>query len=150
MKQASPFKHLLLLSILLAAFLPAFSQHFEWVKTYSGNEPSGYTYNYIVSSVTDSRGNLYVAGNFANGAAIDGQDLLPITPHGSQHDNRNGIIIKFSPQGQILWKKVIHANDGMPGEISEILYKPPNFFLNCFSLHLETRCYIHDFCYKSW
>ena len=116
-----PMKKYILLSILLATSLHAFSQHFDWVKSYSGNEPSGYTYNYIVSSVTDSRGNLYVAGNFANGATIDGQDLLPITPHGSQCDNRNGIIIKFSPQGQILWKKVIHANDGMPGEISEML-----------------------------
>ena len=123
MKHKDPhkLKSTALLVFCMLFSLHAFSQHFDWVKTYSGNEPSGYTYNYIVSSVTDSRGNLYVAGNFANGAAIDGQDLLPITPHGSQHDNRNGIIIKFSPKGQILWKKVIHANDGMPGEISEML-----------------------------
>ena len=99
MKHKDPhkLKSTALLVFCMLFSLHAFSQHFDWVKTYSGNKPSGYTYNYIVSSVTDSRGNLYVAGNFANGAAIDGQDLLPITPHGSQHDNRNGIIIKFSP-----------------------------------------------------
>ena len=74
-------KRLFFFSILLAASLPTFSQHFDWVKTYSGNEPSDYTCNYIVSSVTDSHGNLYVAGQFANGASIDGHDLLPITPH---------------------------------------------------------------------
>ena len=123
MKHKDPhkLKSTALLVFCMLFSLHAFSQHFDWVKTYSGNEPLGYTYNYIVSSVTDSRGNLYVAGNFANGAAIDGQDLLPITPHGPQCDNINGAIVKFSPEGQILWKKVIHANDGMPGEISEML-----------------------------
>ena len=74
-------KRLFFFSILLAASLPAFSQHFDWVKSYSGNERLGELWNYIVSSVTDSHGNLYVAGQFANGASIDGQDLLPITPH---------------------------------------------------------------------
>lgn len=123
MKHKDPhkLKSTALLVFCMLFSLHAFSQHFDWVKSYSGQESPGYKWNNIISSVTDSQGNLYVAGRFANGAAIDGQDLLPITPHGSQHDNRNGIIIKFSPQGQILWKKVIHANDGMPGEISEML-----------------------------
>ncbi len=123
MKQKNPFKHLLLLSILLAASLPAFSQHFDWVKSYSANNPLRplwNPYNFIVSSVTDSYGNLYVAGRFANGAAIDGQDLLPITPHGSQYCYRNSFIIKFSPQGQILWKKVLHSNDEKPGNVTEM------------------------------
>ena len=121
MKQKNPFKHLLLLSILLAASLPAFSQHFDWVKTYSGYSRSDYPYNHIVGSVTDSHGNLYVAGQFGNGATIDGQDLLPITPYGSQcNTTLNAAIVKFSPQGQILWKKVLHANQGFPCTIDEI------------------------------
>ena len=70
-----PMKKYILLSILLAASLPAFSQHFDWVKSYSGQERPGEFWNYIVGSVTDSHGNLYVAGQFANGASIDGQDL---------------------------------------------------------------------------
>ena len=123
MKHKDPhkLKSTALLVFCMLFSLPAFSQHFDWVKTYSGNEPSDYSRNYIVSSVTDSHGNLYVAGHFANGAAIDGQDLLPITPHGLQYDNINAAIIKFSPQGQILWKKVLHSNGGMPCFIEEML-----------------------------
>ena len=105
----------------LAASLSLFAQHFDWVKSYSGNEPSGYTFDYIVGSVTDSHGNLYVAGQFAKGATIDGQDLLPITPHGNQcNTTLNAAIVKFSPQGQILWKKVLHANHGFSCTIDEI------------------------------
>ena len=115
-----PMKKYILLSILLAASLPAFSQHFEWAKSYSGNSRPDYPYNHIVGSVTDSHGNLYVAGQFGNGSTIDGQDLLPITPHGPQCDNINGAIVKFSPDGQIIWKKVLHANQGFPCTIDEI------------------------------
>ncbi|MBP9990573.1 MAG: T9SS type A sorting domain-containing protein [Bacteroidales bacterium] len=101
--------------------LTAHAQHFDWVKSYSGQEPTGKLWNYIVSSVTDSRGNLYVAGQFANGASIAGHELLPITPHGSQCDNLNAAIIKFSPDGQILWSKSLHANDGMPCNIYDMV-----------------------------
>ena len=111
MKQKNPFKHLLLLSILLAASLHALPQHFDWVKAYSGNSRPklDYPYNHIVGSVTDSHGNLYVAGQFANGASIDEQALLPITLHGSLCDNINAAIVKFSPEGQIMWKKVLQV-----------------------------------------
>ena len=114
-------KKFISLLFLLAASLPAFSQHFDWVKSYSGQERPGELWNYIVGSVTDSHGNLYVAGQFAKGATIDGQDLLPITPHGDQcNTTLNAAIVKFSPQGQILWKKVLHANHGFPCAIDEI------------------------------
>ena len=117
MKQKNPFKHLLLLLFLLAASLPAFSQHFDWVKSYSGQERPGEFWNYIVSSVTDSHGNLYVAGQFANGASIDGQDLLPITPT----DNiPNSCIMKVSPEGDILWKKILHSNLSSGTQIYEL------------------------------
>ena len=117
MKQKNPFKHLLLLSILLAASLPAFSQHFDWVKSYSGQERPGEFWNYIVGSVTDSHGNLYVAGQFANGATIDGQDLLPITP---SINLLNSCIMKISPEGEILWKKILHSNMGGGTQIYEL------------------------------
>ena len=114
-------KKFISLLFLLAASLHAFSQHFDWVKSYSGQERPGELWNYIVGSVTDSHGNLYVAGQFAKGATIDGQDLLPITPHGDQcNTTLNAAIVKFSPQGQILWKKVLHANHGFPCAIDEI------------------------------
>ena len=118
-------KRILSLLLLLAATMFTTTLHaqghFDWVKSYSGQEPTGKLWNYIVSSVTDSRGNLYVAGQFANGASIAGHELLPITPHGSQCDNLNAAIIKFSPDGQILWSKSLHANDGMPCNIYDMV-----------------------------
>ena len=100
--------------------LPAFSQHFDWVKSYSGQERPGEFWNYIVSSVTDSHDNLYVAGQFANGASIDGQDLLPFPPYGSGNNNPNATIIKFSSDGQILWSKALHANQYNPCNITSM------------------------------
>jgi hypothetical protein len=113
-------KKYILLSILLVTSLPAFSQHFDWVKSYSGNERLGELWNYIVSSVTDSHGNLYVAGQFANGASIDGHDLLPFPPYGSGNNNPNATIIKFSSDGQILWSKALHANQYNPCNITSM------------------------------
>ena len=110
--------------ILLAAFvvlsLAAHAQHFDWVKSYSGQEPTGKFWNYIVSSVTDSHGNLYVAGQFANGATIDGHDMLPFSPYGGQVENPNSCIMKISPQGNVVWKKILHANYGQPSRIYDL------------------------------
>ena len=131
MKQKIPFKHLLL-SILLAASLPAFSQHFDWVKSYSGNERPGEFWNYIVSSVTDSHGNLYVAGQFANGASIDGQDLLLSTCHDVPND-MHSCIVKISPTGEILWKKILFASSGLPTQIYNLqLVGDTALFANAF------------------
>ena len=110
-------KRILLLAAFVVLTLAAHVQHFDWVKSYSGQEPSGKYWNYIVSSVTDSQGNLYVAGQFANGASVDGQELLPFPPHGGQTENSNSCIMKISPQGDIVWKKILHANYGQPSQI---------------------------------
>ncbi len=120
-KDSHKLKCTALLVFCMLFSLPAFPQHFDWVKSYSGNSRSDYPYNHIVGSVTDSHGNLYVAGQFGNGATIDGQDLLPFTPYGSQcNTTLNAAIVKFSPDGQIMWKKVLHANQGFPCTIDEI------------------------------
>ena len=58
-------KKTLLLAMLTLVALTTHAQHFDWVKSYSGQEPTGKFWNYIVSSVTDSHGNLYVAGQLA-------------------------------------------------------------------------------------
>ena len=107
-------------ALLALLAITASAQHFDWVKSYSGQEPTGKFWNYIVSSVTDSHGNLYVAGQFANGAAIDGQDLLPFSPHGGQVENPNSCIMKISPQGNVVWKKILHANYGQPSRIYDL------------------------------
>lgn len=89
-------KTIWLTAIIILPFFSAHAQHFDWVKSYSGQEPTGKFWNYIVSSVTDSHGNLYVAGQFANGATIDGQSLLPFSPHGEQTENPNSCIMVTS------------------------------------------------------
>ena len=109
MKQASPFKHLLLLSILLATSLPAFSQHFEWVKSYTGAEVSNSDdpTNRIIGSCIDSVGNFYILGEFSPQAQLCGERLLPMdvitTPIKSAV-----VIAKLSPSGDLLWHKAIY------------------------------------------
>ena len=110
-------KRIILMSAFVVLTLAAHAQRFDWVKSYSGQEPTGKYWNYIVSSVTDSQGNLYVAGQFANGAAVDGQDLLPFSPYGAQTENANSCIMKITPQGDIVWRKILHANNGNPSQI---------------------------------
>ena len=114
-------KRIILVALLIVSACAVNAQRFDWVKSYSGYSRSDYPYNHIVGSVTDSHGNLYVAGQFGNGSTIDGQDLLPFTPYGSQcNTTLNAAIVKFSPEGQIMWKKVLHANQGFPCTIDEI------------------------------
>ena len=108
MKQASPFKYLLLLSILLAASLPAFSQHFDWVRTYTGQEvTSGVTTNHLVGSCVDSAGNLYILGEFSPYAELCGERLLPSSV--ITMPLKHGIVIaKLSSSGELLWHKAIY------------------------------------------
>lgn len=47
-------KRIILLAALTFATIAIHAQHFDWVKSYSGQEPSGKYWNYIVSSVTYS------------------------------------------------------------------------------------------------
>ena len=110
MKQASPFKHLLLLSILLATSLPAFSQHFEWVRTYTGSDmSSGEADNKIIGSCVDSLGNLYILGEFSPQAQLCGVRLLPFEVIETSYPRWQGTVIaKVSPAGELLWHKSIY------------------------------------------
>ncbi|MBR6991908.1 MAG: hypothetical protein IKH97_06770 [Bacteroidales bacterium] len=110
MKQASPFKHLLLLSIILAASLPAFSQHFDWVRTYTGQEvTSGVTTNQLLGSCVDSAGNLYILGEFSPQAQLCGTNLLPFEVIETSRPRWQGVVIaKLSPSGELLWHKAIY------------------------------------------
>ena len=90
---------------------PLQAQHFEWAKGFA----SGQEGNRIVGQVTDSEGNLYILGTFRNTAAWDGgSHLLPIAPYGPHFDVTNVLIAKITPDGEMAWKKVIHANNGSP------------------------------------
>ena len=105
--------------LLIAVFAPrsgAFCQsggHFEWVKGYGTSENGAC---HITGSVTDSVGNLYILGQFRNdsewGTGWSAERLLPMAPYGPHPYNGNVIIAKISPEGEIVWKKIIHSNNG--------------------------------------
>ena len=93
----------------LACLTGAQAQRFEWAKGYASSQQG----TEIKGQVADREGNLYILGTFHNDARWDGEPLLPMTPYGYFHDNNNVLIAKISPTGQMLWKKVIHSNDGL-------------------------------------
>ena len=105
-------KHFTITFALLALFsIIARAQGFDWVQAYSGYwEPQDYPSNYIVGSVTDSHGNLYVAGQMVFSAVFAGEDILPFTPMGSDV-MLGACILKLSPTGELLWKKALHAKE---------------------------------------
>lgn len=89
----------------VAAFLPTVSLHaqrFEWAKGYSSHN----NVNEIKGSVTDDEGNLYILGEVAGDATWEGDSVVP-----SEIGNRKGVIIaKISPDGDMLWHKVVFSS----------------------------------------
>ena len=102
-------KQVLLIALLVLTAFGARGQRFEWAKGY-GSSQEGCE---IRGSVTDADGNLYILGQFRNDASWDGQLLLPMAPYGPAPNTTNTIIAKISPDGEMLWKKVIHSNNGV-------------------------------------
>ena len=115
-------KKILLLVLPLLLFSVSWGQHFEWAKGFG----TGYPQNgecHITGTVTDSFGNLYILGQFSNDSEWDGERLLPMTPYGPRPDNINTLIAKISPSGKMLWKKVLHSNNGsvhLPNDIKKV------------------------------
>ena len=90
--------------ILIAVSALAQAQRFEWAKGYTvSNE-----YLTIVGGVTDSLGNLYILGNCdATSVWERTEDIIP-SIHKSTKNLYNDILIaKISPEGEMVWKKVI-------------------------------------------
>ena len=86
------------------------AQHFDWVKSYTGTDRQNRIDNYIVGSVTDSDGNVYILGQCAFNATFEGVSISPI-----QYSNRNSIVIaKISPSGDMVWHKTV-ATKGSNG-----------------------------------
>ena len=109
-------KKYILLLFLLAASLHAFSQHFDWVKSYYGPQlNSTDEYHRIISSVIDQSGNVYALGYCTPGAQIGNTELLPVS-----FENRLCVLIaKFTPSGELAWYKAIHtrASNSLPFDI---------------------------------
>ena len=94
---------------MLCVAVAGHGQYFEWAKGFASQQ-SG---NAIVGMVADSEGNLYILANFRNDAVWDDSlRLLPIAPYGPAHNNINTMIAKMTPDGNIAWRKVVHANNG--------------------------------------
>ena len=102
-------KTLFAMLLTLACLCGTQGQRFEWAKGYASAQQG----SEIKGTVADREGNLYILGTFRNDARWDGEPLLPMTPYGRNHDNTNVLIAKISPSGQMVWKKVIHSNDGL-------------------------------------
>lgn len=100
----------LFLPILLAASLSSHAQHFEWVRTYTGEEiTSGVTTNQLKGSCVDSAGNFYILGEFSPQAQLCGTNLLPFEVIETSHPRWQGVVIaKLSPSGELLWHKAIY------------------------------------------
>ena len=118
--------------LLIAVFAPrsgALGQsngHFEWAKGFGTSDPTKGKCH-ITGSVTDSVGNLYILGQFRNdsewGTGWTAERLLPMAPYGPWPNNINTIIAKISPEGNMVWKKVIHSNNGIshyPRDIKKV------------------------------
>lgn len=79
---------------------------FEWAKGFYSKVPPG-----IQGSVTDSAGNLYILAYFDNQSRWNDEAILPMVPYGYGLNGWNTLIAKISPEGEMLWKKVIHSNN---------------------------------------
>lgn len=98
-------KILVIVSILLLTAGNAVAQHFEWVRGFAPGENVA-----IVGSVTDSLGNLYILGSInANTCWENGSRLMPYIPYSYGEDNGDVLIAKISPDGDLVWYKVIHG-----------------------------------------
>ena len=97
-------KKTLLLAMLTLVALTAHAQHFDWVKTYSGQ---GETHE-VISSFADNDGNLYILGHFTRGAQINGVDLLPLP--NANPNNTSIVIAKLTADGNLAWHKSIYSS----------------------------------------
>lgn len=102
-------KRFYVFALFAVAVLATHAQRFEWAKGYSVESGS---YRSIVGGVTDSLGNMYILGNCDATSVWDGtEDIIP-SIHKSTKNLLNDILIaKISPEGEMVWKKVIFGNN---------------------------------------
>ena len=120
------------------------AQRFEWAKGYASSQEG----NRIIGQVTDSVGNLYILGTFRNSAAWDGgSHLLPMAPYGPAFDVTNVLIAKITPDGEMVWKKVLHTNNGLSANAFDIKPVGDTAFACMVMVYLPTEsnyCYYLD------
>lgn len=108
--QGKIYIHIIFFLFLCLPFLSHAQGEWQWAKSYSGAEPEfSEGVNEIICSDFDAEGNVYVLGEFGSGAAIDQQHILFLSFLYSQYGT---FLAKFSPSGEMLWKKVIRFSNG--------------------------------------
>lgn len=106
-------KKIISIFLLLATVATVSAQRFEWAKGFE----SCYDYGALIqSAVTDSLGNLYIIGSFEYDAewmsGNGGIPLLPEVQFNHQIPHLSVLIAKISPEGEMLWKKVVCNDNG--------------------------------------
>ena len=94
-------------ALLALMAITAHAQHFDWVRSYFGPDNNdGTPANEVLGSVMDSKGNVYILGQFIGSARWD--DDTGILPF-SAHRNRSAVIARFSPNGELAWHKELYC-----------------------------------------
>ena len=106
-------KKIISIFLLLATVATASAQRFEWAKGIESCLDYGAR---IQSAVTDSLGNLYILGRFEYDAEwMSGNGGIPLLPEAQflyQIPHISVLIAKISPEGEMLWKKVVCNDNG--------------------------------------
>ena len=112
-------KKISIIAILIVSALSVHAQRFEWAKGFTvSNE-----YWHILGGITDSLGNLYILGNCDASSVWDGAEyVLPSINKTAKDLPNNVLIAKISTEGEMVWKKVIFANQNgsRPYDIKKI------------------------------
>ena len=137
-------KTIWLVALAIVPLFSAHAQHFDWAKGFNG---------LVVGSVADADGNLYILSRFGINSTWDGERILPMVPYGILPDNINTLIAKISPSGEMLWKKVIHANNGSDVIPYDIKPMGDTAFACLVNVPLPTNgnyCYFLDTLLPTW
>lgn len=96
-------KRLYFLLLCTSLVFAANAQRFEWTMGYTVADD----FRTIVGGITDSLGNLYIAGSCDAVSKWEGEDMIPTLSKSTKSLNNNALIAKISPEGEMMWKKLI-------------------------------------------
>lgn len=98
-------KKTIIIALLVLVATITQAQRFEWAK---GFETNGYE---IIGGLTDSLGNLYILSYIDASSSWEGEALIPSPVKGISKDLTPQVLIaKISPEGEMVWKKIIVTN----------------------------------------
>ena len=86
----------------------------KWAHSWSGaGESNSDVFNYITNSAFDSEGNIYVWGMMGGSPDIDGFpfQFYNDDPYIVTRTDRTSLLAKFDTLGNMLWYKIMKAND---------------------------------------